>query len=99
MDEYTPPPQSAKQKQVEARLLAIADDIGGKQGLSRALLLPDGSGHGSRLRASNLGRRQICRRFAFDDLAWEPCIWPIAPGLPPQGRDLDAKLGEKPADR
>ena len=33
-DEYTPPPQSEKQKEVEARLLAMADELGGKQGLS-----------------------------------------------------------------
>ncbi|BAT57650.1 amidohydrolase [Variibacter gotjawalensis] len=34
-DEYTPPPQSEQQKEVEARLLAMADDFGAKQGLSR----------------------------------------------------------------
>ena len=32
-DEYTPPPQSEKQKEVEARLLALGDELGGKQGL------------------------------------------------------------------
>ena len=32
-DEYTPPPQSEKQKEVEARLLTMADEIGGRQGL------------------------------------------------------------------
>src|SRR3954453_20925555 len=34
-DEYTPPPQSEKQKEVEARLLELGDELGGKQGLSR----------------------------------------------------------------
>ena len=34
-DEFTPPPQSEQQKEVEARLLAMADELGGKQGLSR----------------------------------------------------------------
>src|SRR5262249_5626904 len=33
--EYTPPPQSEKQKEVEARLLAMGDELGRKQGLSR----------------------------------------------------------------
>ena len=34
-DEYTLPPQSEKQKEVEARLLAMGDELGRKQGLSR----------------------------------------------------------------
>jgi uncharacterized protein len=34
-DEYTPPPQSEKQKQVEARLLDLGDELGRRQGLSR----------------------------------------------------------------
>jgi uncharacterized protein len=34
-DEYYPDPQSEKQREVEARLLAMADDLG-KQGLDRA---------------------------------------------------------------
>jgi len=34
-DEFTPPPQSAKQKEVEARLLDMADTLGAKQGLDR----------------------------------------------------------------
>ncbi len=34
-DEYTPPPQSERQKQVEARLLDMADTLGRKQGLDR----------------------------------------------------------------
>ncbi len=34
-DEYMPPPQSAEQKEVEARLLDMGDELGKKQGLSR----------------------------------------------------------------
>jgi hypothetical protein len=34
-DEFTPPPQSAQQKEVEARLLDMADTLGRHQGLSR----------------------------------------------------------------
>jgi hypothetical protein len=34
-DEYMPPPQSARQKEVEARLLDMGDTLGDKQGLSR----------------------------------------------------------------
>lgn len=34
-DEFLPPPQSEKQKEVEARLLAMGDELGSRQGLSR----------------------------------------------------------------
>ncbi len=34
-DEFYPDPQNEKQKEVESRLLAMADDLGGKQGLDR----------------------------------------------------------------
>ncbi len=34
-DEFTPPPQTARQKQVEARLLDMADRLGRQQGLTR----------------------------------------------------------------
>src|SRR5262245_27204843 len=34
-DEYIPAPQSEKQRQVEARLLEMGDDLGKRQGLSR----------------------------------------------------------------
>ena len=34
-DEYFPAPQSQQQKQVEARLLDMGDELGGKQGLDR----------------------------------------------------------------
>ena len=34
-DEYYPDPQNEKQREVENRLLAMADDLGGKQGMDR----------------------------------------------------------------
>ena len=43
-DEFTPPPQSAKQREVEARLLALADDLGSKQGLSRRRFFQSAAG-------------------------------------------------------
>ena len=43
-DEYTPPPQREKQKQVEARLLARADELGGKQGFSRRQFFQSAAG-------------------------------------------------------
>ena len=43
-DEYTPPPQSEKQKEVEARLLSMADELGGKQGLNRRQFFQSAAG-------------------------------------------------------
>jgi predicted TIM-barrel fold metal-dependent hydrolase len=43
-DEYTPPPQSERQKEVEARLLAMADELGGRQGLSRRAFFQSAAG-------------------------------------------------------
>ena len=43
-DEFTPPPQSEKQKEVENRLLAMADELGGKQGLSRRQFFQSAAG-------------------------------------------------------
>src|ERR1700716_3346646 len=43
-DEYTPPPQSEKQKQVEARLVALGDELGGNQGLSRRAFFQTAAG-------------------------------------------------------
>jgi uncharacterized protein len=34
-DEFYPDPQNERQKEVETRMLAMADDLGGKQGLDR----------------------------------------------------------------
>ena len=49
-DEYTPPPQSEKQKEVEARLLDLGDELGKKQGLEPPRVLSDRRRHGGRLR-------------------------------------------------
>ena len=38
-DEYIPAPQSEQQKEVEARLLDMSDELGKKQGLSSSRLL------------------------------------------------------------
>src|SRR5262245_28056720 len=43
-DEYTPPPQSEKQKEVEARLLAMGDDFGSRQGMTRRQFFQTASG-------------------------------------------------------
>ena len=43
-DEYTPPPQSERQRQVEARLLDLADTLGRKQGLSRRQFFQSAAG-------------------------------------------------------
>ena len=43
-DEYYPAPQNARQREVEARLLAMADEMGGKQGLSRRRFFQTASG-------------------------------------------------------
>ena len=43
-DEYTPPPQSAKQREVEARLIDMADTFGARQGLSRRRFFQSASG-------------------------------------------------------
>ena len=43
-DEYTPPPQSEKQRDVEARLLTMADELGGRQGLNRRQFFQSAAG-------------------------------------------------------
>lgn len=43
-DEFTPPPQSEKQKEVEARLLAMADEFGARQGQSRRQFFQSAAG-------------------------------------------------------
>ena len=40
-DEFYPDPQNEQQREVEARLLAMADELGGKQGIGDRPLLPD----------------------------------------------------------
>jgi predicted TIM-barrel fold metal-dependent hydrolase len=43
-DEYVPSPQNAKQREVQARVLAMADEIGGKQGMDRRRFFQTASG-------------------------------------------------------
>jgi uncharacterized protein len=52
-EEFIPPPQSPKQKEYEARLLAISDQAAKKQGLSRRAFLRTGSGMAAALYALN----------------------------------------------
>ena len=42
--EFLPGPQNAKQREVEDRIKSIADDLGGKQGLSRRHFLKTAAG-------------------------------------------------------
>jgi uncharacterized protein len=52
-DEYMPPPQSEKQKEVEVRLLDMADDLGKKQGLSRREFFQSAAGMAAAFVAMN----------------------------------------------
>lgn len=52
-EEFIPPPQTAEQKQYEARLLALSDDASKKQGLDRRSFLRSGSGMAAALVALN----------------------------------------------
>jgi uncharacterized protein len=52
-DEYYPSPQSERQKQVEARLLAMSDELGGKQGLSRRQFFQSAAGMAAAFVAMN----------------------------------------------
>ena len=61
-DEYTPPPQSEKQKEVEARLLAMGDELGEQAGPEPPRILPDRRRHGGRLRGAQRDLRHGLRR-------------------------------------
>jgi hypothetical protein len=52
-DEYLPPPQSARQREVEARLTAMADQLARKQGLSRRRFFQTASGMAASFVAMN----------------------------------------------
>src|ERR1700730_14984683 len=52
-DEYFPDPQNEKQRDVEARLLAMADDLGGKQGLDRRRFFQTAAGMAASFVAMN----------------------------------------------
>ena len=52
-DEYYPDPQNDKQREVEARLLAMADDLGGKQGMDRRQFFQTAAGMAASFLAMN----------------------------------------------
>ena len=52
-DEYYPPPQNERQREVEARLLTMADELGGKSGLSRRRFFQTASGMAAAFVAMN----------------------------------------------
>src|SRR5437016_8113887 len=52
-DEFYPNPQNERQREVEARLLAMADDLGGKKGLSRRRFFQTAAGMAASFVAMN----------------------------------------------
>ena len=62
-DEYYPDPQNARQREVEARLLAMAEEFGATQGIPPPLL-PDGGRHGRGVRRHERNLRPAVRRHA-----------------------------------
>jgi hypothetical protein len=52
-DEYYPDPQNEKQRQVENRLLSMADDLGGKQGMDRRKFFQSAAGMAASFLAMN----------------------------------------------
>src|SRR5215469_5923350 len=52
-DEFYPDPQNARQREVEAKLLAMADDLGGKQGLNRRRFFQTAAGMAASFVAMN----------------------------------------------
>lgn len=52
-DEYYPSPQNSRQREVEARLLSMADDLGGKHGLNRRRFFQTASGMAAAFVAMN----------------------------------------------
>src|SRR6202047_4886062 len=52
-DEFYPDPQNERQREVEGRLLAMADDLGGKQGLDRRRFFQTAAGMAASFVAMN----------------------------------------------
>jgi len=52
-DEFYPDPQNERQREVEARLLAMADELGGKQGLNRRKFFQSAAGMAASFVAMN----------------------------------------------
>ena len=63
-DEFYPDPQNERQREVEARLLAMADDLGGKQGLDRRRFFQTAAGMAAVIRRDERGLRPAVRRDA-----------------------------------
>ena len=60
-DEFYPDPQNERQREVEARLLEMADDLGGKQGLNRRRFFQTAAGMAASFVAMNEGLRATVR--------------------------------------
>jgi hypothetical protein len=52
-DEYLPAPQNEKQREVEARMLAMADELGSRRGLDRRRFFQTASGMAAAFVAMN----------------------------------------------
>ena len=52
-DEYIPAPQSERQKEVEARLLAMSEEIGTRQGMDRRTFFQSAAGMAAAFVAMN----------------------------------------------
>src|ERR1700760_1674008 len=52
-DEFYPDPQNERQREVESRMLAMADDLGGKQGLDRRRFFQTAAGMAAAFVAMN----------------------------------------------
>ena len=52
-DEFYPDPQNERQREVETRLLAMADDLGGKQGWNRRRFFQSAAGMAASFLAMN----------------------------------------------
>src|ERR1700731_4939325 len=52
-DEFYPDPQNDRQREVEARMLAMADELGGKQGLDRRRFFQTAAGMAAAFVAMN----------------------------------------------
>src|SRR6516225_11486520 len=52
-DEFYPDPQNERQREVEARLLAMADELGGQQGLNRRKFFQTAAGMAASFVAMN----------------------------------------------
>ena len=86
-DEFYPAPQNARQREVEARLLSMADDLGGKQGLDRRKFFQTAAGMAASFLAmnevfGNTFRNRFCITARL--FSWRPYYWRYAdcwPGI------------------